>query len=105
MPTIHYFFGLGTKARESVRDLLHQTGYSQRCLHLSVVGSMEATSKAFPLFFLLPDSLKLNHLKSQMECGFSDIFSRHFCSTAANTIRLTNYAASFGAKKCSENHI
>ena len=40
-----------------------------------------------------------------MECGFSDIFSRHFCSTVAKTIGLTNYAASFGAKKCSENHI
>ena len=71
----------------------------------SVVGSIEAPSKAFLLFFLLPDWLKLNHLKSRMECGFSDIFSRHFCSTGAETIGLTNYAASFGAKKCSENHI
>ena len=70
-----------------------------------LVGSMEAPSKAFLLFFLLPDWLKLNHLKSPMECGFSDIFSRHFCSTVAETIGLTNYAASFGAKKCSENHI
>ena len=59
---------------------------------------MEATLKAFLLFFLFPDWLKLNHLKSRMECGFSDIFSRHFCSTVAKTIRLTNYAASFGAK-------
>ena len=42
------------------------------------VGSMEAPSKAFLLFFLLPHWLKLNHLKSRMECGFSDIFSRHF---------------------------
>ena len=70
-----------------------------------IVGSMEAPSKAFLLFFLLPDWLKLNHLKSRMGCGFSDIFSRHFCSTGAETIGLTNYAASFGAKKCSENHI
>ena len=45
------------------------------------VGSMEAPSKAFLLSFLLPDWLKLNHLKSRMECRFSDIFSRHFCST------------------------
>ena len=74
-------------------------------LKSSFVGSMEAPSKAFLLFFLLPDWLKLNHLKSRMECGFSDIFSRHFCSTGAETIGLTNYAASFGAKKCSENHI
>ena len=59
---------------------------------------MEAPSKAFLLFFLLPDWLKLNHLKSRMECGFSDIFSRHFCSTLEETIGLTNYAASFGAK-------
>ena len=59
---------------------------------------MEAPSKAFLLFLLLPDWLKLNHLKSRMECGFSDIFSRHFCSTVAETIGLTNYAASFGAK-------
>ena len=66
---------------------------------------MEAPSKAFLLFFLLPDWLKLNHLKSPMECGFSNIFSRHFCSTIAETIGLTNYAASFGAKTCSENQI
>ena len=66
---------------------------------------MEAPSKAFLLFFLLPDWLKLNHLKSRMECGFPDIFSRHFCSTVAETIGVTKYAASFGAKKCSENHI
>ena len=64
-----------------------------------------SSSKAFLLFFLLPDWLKLNHLKSRMECGFSDIFSRHICSTVAETIGVINYAASFGAKKCSENHI
>ena len=33
-----------------------------------------------------------------MECGFSDIFSRHICSTVAETIGVTNNAASFGAK-------
>ena len=37
---------------------------------MAFVGSMEAPSKAFLLFFLLPDWLKLNHLKSRMECGF-----------------------------------
>ena len=42
---------------------------------------MEAPSKVFLWFFLLPDWLKLNHLKSRTECGFSDIFSRHICST------------------------
>ena len=63
-----------------------------------VIGSTEAPSKAFLLFFLLSDWLKLNHLKSRVECGFSDIFSRHICSTVAKTIRVTNYTASFGAK-------
>ena len=60
---------------------------------------MEAPSKAFLLFFLLPDLLKLNHLKSRMDCGFSDIFSHHICSIAAETMCVTNYAASFGPKK------
>ena len=62
------------------------------------VGSTEASSHVFLLFFLLPDWLKLNHLKSRMECGFSDIFSRHICSTVAETIGVTNKPASFGAK-------
>ena len=77
------------------------------CKHRSwyLVGSMEAPSKAFLLFFLLPDWLKSNHLKSRMECGFLDIFSRHIFSTVAETIDVTNYSASFDAKKCSENHI
>ena len=70
-----------------------------------IVGSKEAPSKNFLLCFLLPDWLKLNHLKSRMDCGFSDIFSRHICSTVAKAIGVTNYAASFGAKKCSEYHI
>ena len=43
-----------------------------------VVDSMEASSKAFLLLFLLLDWLKLNHLKSRMECGFSDIFRAIF---------------------------
>ena len=67
-----------------------------------LVDSMEAPSKAFLLFFLLPDWLKFNYLKSRMECGFSDIFSRHICSTVAETTGLTNNAASFGAKNCPE---
>ena len=46
---------------------------SLRYLVPSFVGSMEAHSRAFLLPFLLPDWLKLNHLKSRMECGFSDI--------------------------------
>ena len=35
---------------------------------------MEAPSIGFSIVFLLPDWLKLNHLKSPMECAFSDIF-------------------------------
>ena len=73
--------------------------------NFKIVGSMEAPLKAFLLFFLLHDWLKLNNLKSRMECGFSDIFSRHICSTVAETIGVTKYAAKFGAKKCSGNHI
>ena len=61
---------------------------------------MEALSKVFLLFFLLPDWLKLNHLRSWMECGFSGI-----CSTVAEIIGVTDNAASFGAKESSENHI
>ena len=34
--------------------------------------------QGFSVVFLLPDWLKLNHLKSQMECGFSDIFRTIF---------------------------
>ena len=33
-----------------------------------------------------------------MECGFLDIFSCHIYSTVAETIDVTNYAASFGTK-------
>ena len=62
------------------------------------VGSMEAPPKAFLLFFLLPDWLKLSHLKTRMEWGLSDIFSLHICSNVAETIVVTNYAASLGAK-------
>ena len=61
-----------------------------------IIGSMEAPSKAFLLFFLLPDWLKLNHPKSRM--WFFGHFSCHICSTAAETIGMTNNAAIFGAK-------
>ena len=60
---------------------------------------MEAPSKAFLLFFLLPDWLNLNHLKRRMECGFSGIFSGHICFTAAETVGVANYATSFGTKR------
>ena len=60
---------------------------------------MEAPSKAFLLFFLLPDWLKLNHLKSRMECGFSDTFSRHICSTVAETITTQQVLARKNVQK------
>ena len=61
------------------------------------VGSMEAPSKAFLLFFLLSDWLNLNHLESRMECSFSDIFWRLNC-IITETIGVANNATSFGAK-------
>ena len=33
-----------------------------------------------------------------MECGFSDIFSSHICSTVEETIGVTNNLESFGVK-------
>ena len=70
-----------------------------------LVGSTEAPSKVFLLFFLLPDWLKFNHLKSRMECGFSDIFSRHICSTVEETMGVTNNPASFGGKMFRKPHL
>ena len=66
---------------------------------LYLVGSTEAPSKAFLLFFLFSNWLKWNRT-----CFFGH-FSRHICNTVTKTIRVTNYAASFGAKKCSENQV
>ena len=68
------------------------------------VGPSEALSKVFLLFFLFSDWVKLNHLRSRIERGFFDI-SRHICSAVTETILVTNYATSFGAKKCSENQV
>ena len=84
---------------------LEHTLLSRFNVYAIVVGSTEAPSKVFLLFFLLPDWLELNHLKSRMECGFSDIFSRHICSTIEEIIGVTNNSERFGAKKCSDNHI
>ena len=58
----------------------------------------ESSFKIFSIVFLLPNWLKLNHLKSRMEWGFSGIFSHHIYSTVAETIGVTSYTASFGAK-------
>ena len=60
-----------------------------------LVGSMEAPSKAFLLFFLLPDWLKLNHLKSRMECGFPDIFFAPFLFLRSKNNRLDKLHSKF----------
>ena len=93
-------FATATNSEKEAEESLGTEIILGRWFILYIVGSMETPSKVFLLFFLLPDWLKLNHFKSRMECGFSDIFSRHFCSTVAETIGVTNYAAGFGAKKC-----
>ena len=65
---------------------------------MTLVGSTEAPSKFFLLFFLFSDSLKSNHLNRRIERGFWDISSRHICNDVTETIRVTNYATSFRAK-------
>ena len=44
--------------------------------------------QGFLLFFLFSDWLMSNHLKSQIECGFLDIFSRHICCTVKNNTNI-----------------
>ena len=68
------------------------------------VGSTEAPSKVFLLFFLLPDWLELNHHKSRMECGFSDIFSPYLFDRRRNNRRYKQLRKIW-REKCSENHI
>ena len=65
---------------------------------------MGAASKVFYCFSCSLIGWSRIILKVEWKFGFSDIFSRHICSTIAETIGVTNYAARFGAKKCSENH-
>ena len=67
---------------------------------------MKASSKILLLRFLFSDWLKSNHLKSRIEHGFLDIFSRNICgAVVTETIRVTNNATSFGVKKCSGNQV
>ena len=68
---------------------------------LFFVGSMEAPAKAF----LLPVLAKVESSQKSNGMWFFRHFSRHIYSIVAETIVVTSYAASFGAKKCSENHI
>ena len=80
------------------RTLACANGELQHFIFVVFFGSIKAPSKPFLLFFLLPDWLKLNHLKSRMKCDFQTFFSRHFCSNVAETLGVTNYAASSGAR-------
>ena len=48
---------------------------------------MEAPSKVFLLFSLLPDWLKLGHLKSGMECGFKTFFAPYLFHRRGNNWR------------------
>ena len=61
--------------------------------------------KGFLLFFLFSDWLKSNHLKSRIEQGVLDIFSRHICSAVTETIWMRNYTTHFCAENCLENQI
>ena len=63
--------------------------------------SFKGFSIVFPVFWLA----KSNHLKSRIERVFFGHFSRHICSAVTETIRVTNYATSFGAKKYSDNQV
>ena len=65
---------LGLHVCANMKILTH-SAILANCL---IVDSIEAPSKTFLLFFLLPDWLKTDHLNSRMECGFSDIFRAIF---------------------------
>ena len=71
---------------------------------VNVVGSIEAPSNAFLLFFLLSDWLKLNHLRSRTECSFSDIFAPYLFHCSRNN-RRDKLCSTFWPEKCSESHI
>ena len=64
-------------------------------------GSLEGFSVVFPVFSLAEVE---SSQKSNRTCFFGH-FSCHICSAVIETIRVTNYAASFGAKKCSDNQV
>ena len=64
-----------------------------------LVGSTEAPSRVFLLFPLFSDWLKSNHLKSRIKRVVFRLFTLPICSAVTETIRVTNYATSFGAKK------
>ena len=76
---------------------------SWNCSYL-FVGSTEAPWRVFLLFSCFLIAKVESSQKSNRTC-FLDIFSRHICSSITKTMRVTNYATSFGATKCSENQV
>ena len=56
----------------------------------SIVGSTEAPSKVFLLFFLFSDWLKSNHLRSWIERGFFGIFSASEWQTTQQVLARKN---------------
>ena len=58
--------------------------------------------KGFPIFFPVFWLTKVESSQKSNRTWFFGHFSRHICSAVTETIRVTNYATSFGAKKCSE---
>ena len=61
--------------------------------------------KGFSIVFPAPWLAKVESSQKSNGMWLFRHFSRHFCSTVAETIGVTINPASFGAKKCSENHI
>ena len=91
MENLNFAKSLGKKSNH----VMYEEENSHRGL-LSLQNYQKLTSwfhgssfKGFSIDFLFSDWLKLNHLKSRIECGFSDIFSSHFCSTLVETIGFT----------------
>ena len=61
--------------------------------------------KGFSFVFSAPWLAKVESSQKWNGMWFSDIVSRHTCSTVAETIGVTKYTENFGTKKCSENSV
>ena len=64
------------------------------------VGSTEACSKTFPLFFLFSEWIKFSHLRSRIKRGVLFIFSRHNRNNISDKLRKN-----YGAKKCLKEQV
>ena len=82
-PPVDTLWDMCWESLEPYGDRVVETSFTLFCRLLrkcDIVGSTEAPSKVLLLFSLFSDWLKLNHLKSRIERGSLDIFSRHTCS-------------------------